>query len=71
MIAQMYTVEEVAAAVKLDPQYIRKEIKNEHLEAIRFGREIRISEDAIQAYLESLSTFPAAMRQAIKEGAKI
>jgi len=71
MIAQLYTVDEIAKIIKLEPQYIRREIKNEHLEAIRFGREIRISEAAVQAYLESKSTFIPEMRKAIAEGAKI
>lgn len=60
---QLYTVKEMAEAFKMQEAYLRREIKNEHLEAYRLGNEFRISEKAIRSFLDSKSTFPEGMRK--------
>jgi len=51
VIEKYYTVEEVAGLLKVDPRTIRTAIHADKLKAARVGRHFRISESALQEYL--------------------
>lgn len=48
---KVYTVKEVAQILQTSRQQVRRMIQGEELEAVRVGREWRISEDALKAFL--------------------
>lgn len=47
-----FTVEEIAAQLRVSPAYIYREVRRHHLGATRLGRVYRISEAALAAYLQ-------------------
>lgn len=47
------TVAEVAALMRVSKMSVYRLIHNGHLEAVRFGRSFRVSEDAVHVYLRS------------------
>lgn len=47
------TVAEVAALMRVSKMSVYRLIHNGHLEAVRFGRSFRVSEEAVHAYLRS------------------
>lgn len=50
---KVYTVKEVAQILQTSRQQIRRMIQNEELEAVRVGREWRISENTLKAFLDN------------------
>jgi excisionase family DNA binding protein len=67
---QVYTVKEVADLLKVNARTIERLIEQEHIQAMRVGRRLRITGDALQAYVahaedheESMTrTSPAPLR---------
>jgi excisionase family DNA binding protein len=55
---KFYTVEEIAEMTQLTEGTVRRLIKGQQLEAVRFGNKLRVSEVALQSYLKNNSTFP-------------
>ncbi len=48
---KVYTVEEVAVLLKVNPRTIYKMVDRDEIHSVRAGRQIRIPQDAIDAYL--------------------
>lgn len=48
---KVYSVKEVAAILKTSCQQVRKMIQNEELPAVKVGREWRVAEEALQAFI--------------------
>ena len=55
---KFYTIKEIAEMLKLTEGTIRRLVKDQQLEAVRFGNELRVTEDALKTYLKKNSTFP-------------
>ena len=49
---EVYYVKETAAILKTSRQQVRKMIQSEELQAVKVGREWRITSDALQEFLE-------------------
>ncbi len=49
---QLLTVDEIASRCQVSKQTVYKAIRRGHLSAHRFGRSVRISESALEAYLD-------------------
>ena len=48
---KVYTVKEIAKILQTSRQQVRRMIQGEELEAVRVGREWRITDDALNAFL--------------------
>ena len=48
---KVYTVKEIAKILQTSRQQVRRMIQEEELEAVRVGREWRITDDALNAFL--------------------
>jgi excisionase family DNA binding protein len=48
-----YTVEEIAARLLLNPETVRRWVRNEDLRAYRIGRELRVPEKALKKFLRA------------------
>lgn len=53
MIEKLYTVQELAELCALNPETIRREAARGNLPFLRFGRDLRFAESAVQQWLES------------------
>ncbi|OPZ44055.1 MAG: Helix-turn-helix domain protein [Euryarchaeota archaeon ADurb.BinA087] len=51
-----YTTEEVANLLKISAKTVREMIKSKRLEAVRVGKEYRITEDQIRKYIKENKT---------------
>ena len=51
-----YTTEEVAELLKISTKTVREMIKSKRLEAVRVGKEYRITEDQIRKYIKENKT---------------
>jgi len=51
-----YTTEEVADLLKISAKTVREMIKSKRLEAVRVGKEYRITEDQIRKYIKENKT---------------
>jgi len=51
-----YTTEEVAELLKISAKTVREMIKDKRLQAVRVGKEYRITEDQIRQYVEENKT---------------
>lgn len=51
--AKYYTPDEIAELLSMNPESIRRWIRNRELKAFRVGRELRVGEDDLREYLES------------------
>ncbi len=51
-----YTTEEVAQLLKISAKTVREMIKSKRLEAVRVGKEYRITEDQIRKYIKENKT---------------
>ncbi len=51
-----YTTEEVADLLKISAKTVREMIKSKRLEAVRVGKEYRITEDQIRKYIKENRT---------------
>jgi len=51
-----YTTEEVAKLLKISAKTVREMIKDKRLQAVRVGKEYRITEDQIRQYVEENKT---------------
>ena len=51
-----YTTEEVANFLKISAKTVREMIKSKRLEAVRVGKEYRITEDQIRKYIKENKT---------------
>ena len=51
-----YTTEEVAELLKISAKTVREMIKDKRLQAVRVGKESRITEDQIRQYVEENKT---------------
>lgn len=52
---KVYSVKEVASILKTSCQQVRKMIQNEELPAVKVGREWRVAEETLQAFINDLS----------------
>ena len=50
-VPQLFTVEELAHALKVDERTVRREIERERLKCVRVRRAIRVTRAALDAYL--------------------
>jgi len=57
--AQWYTVEQVAQQLQINPETVRRAIRQKRLKAVKF-KGWRISPQALQEYLDEISKRPAA-----------
>lgn len=48
---KVYSVKEVASILKTSCQQVRKMIQNEELPAVKVGREWRVAEETLQAFI--------------------
>lgn len=48
---QLYTVKEIASALKLNKQTIQRFIREEKIKAVKVGREYRVSKQSFEDYL--------------------
>ena len=48
---KVYSVKEVAEILKTSCQQVRKMIQNEELPAVKVGREWRVAEETLQAFI--------------------
>jgi len=51
-----YTTDEVADLLKISAKTVREMIKDKRLQAVRVGKEYRITEDQIRQYVEKNKT---------------
>lgn len=51
-----YTTEEVADILKISAKTVREMIKSKRLQAVRVGKEYRITEDQIRQYIKENKT---------------
>ena len=51
-----YTTEEVANLLKISAKTVREMIKSKRLEAVRVGKEYRITEEQIRKYIKENKT---------------
>lgn len=51
-----YTTEEIADLLKVSAKTVREMIKSKRLEAVRVGKEYRITEDQIRKYIKENKT---------------
>jgi len=51
-----YTTDEVADLLKISAKTVREMIKDKRLQAVRVGKEYRITEDQIRQYVEENKT---------------
>lgn len=51
---KIYTVNEVAEMLKVDPETIRLLLRNQKLKGLKIGNSWRIEENELEAYLETL-----------------
>ena len=51
-----YTTEEVAELLKISAKTVREMIKDKRLQAVRVGKEYRITEDQIRQYVDENKT---------------
>ena len=51
-----YTTEEVADLLKISAKTVREMIKSKRLQAVRVGKEYRITEDQIRQYIKENKT---------------
>ena len=51
-----YTTEEVAELLKISAKTVREMIKDKRLQAVRVGKEYRITEDQIRQYIDENKT---------------
>ena len=49
---KVYTVKEIAQILQTSRQQVRRMIQGEELDAVRVGREWRIPEEALKAFLD-------------------
>jgi excisionase family DNA binding protein len=49
---QVYTVREVAELLKVSPRTVERLIARHQLRALHIGRRLRVSHDALQAYVD-------------------
>ena len=49
---KVYTVKEIAQILQTSRQQVRRMIQGEELEAVRVGREWRIPEESLKAFLD-------------------
>lgn len=50
---KVYTVKEIAQILQTSRQQVRRMIQGEELDAVRVGREWRISEESLKAFLDN------------------
>lgn len=53
MIEPHYTVKQLAESVCLNPETIRREAAKGNLKSLRFGKDLRFPESAVNEWLES------------------
>lgn len=63
---ELLTVREVAQALRVSPMTVRRHIAAGKLSAVRVGRSIRISRDAVERFAEPVAP-SAARQQAVPE----
>lgn len=51
-MSTLYTVDEIAAQLRLHPLTVYRAVKDGRLEAFRIGRSIRITPDALEAFIQ-------------------
>ncbi len=51
-----YTTEEIADLLKISAKTVREMIKSKRLQAVRVGKEYRITEDQIRQYIKDNKT---------------
>lgn len=58
MIAPMLTIHDVAAKLNIDERTVRELIRKNELRAIKIGKEWRVQEDDLEAYVNGHANCP-------------
>lgn len=58
----LVTVTELATALRVNPETIRRWIKTKKLKAVKMGKSIRISKANLEEYMTRQSTQPGGLR---------
>lgn len=70
-MGQIFTVDEVAEALRVSPQSVRRYIRSGSLAAFRFGRGYRVSYAALQDFLSESSVVIQRVKEELRSGGNV
>lgn len=60
---KLLTIKEASAAIRMSEGWIKKAIRDGKLQALHFGRSVRIKPEALEAYINSIPAKEPKVRQ--------